>query len=669
MADNESPTNQQLVDNKQINDDGIVEKASPLSLDIPDKDLTDIIDKRIKDSRKFFKDKYKLYERREKNEKFLFGRQINEDDLKKYEAKYLDNVIYETEASIKPLAMSRLPDMIVTPGNNTEESKTIAKDVSKVIDTDIKKRNTRTVLGVAFKHLPAYFTGVIKVKWDKELDDFIFEVVHPDFIDLDQTCPINDADKMKWIAQTIPITVEECVLKFPKKKDELIKKLRDQGVITNKDGEPEKSEMATEIKIKEVWFDWYKEKKGKDKEGKQEYEKITAVLWKYDTVVLEKMKNPNFDYEGEKKYFMLEDPSDESTKREISEEEIMMAVMTGQTPQGISEEMVYRNYFSRPRKPYFFMGYDQWHKIAYDETSRIEQNTRNQENLDKRGKSILDKLAQRIKHIFSKESGLKADDIENMDLDDPKQDLLVDGDVSKVHGEIRPEQPSAQEFKDLNDTRERMYGVAGATAVRGELQSDVATNNQIARENNFTRADDLVEDTINAACEWIADWDLHMIKLRYTENHFRKILGAKGEITFVKVCHDMIEDGMEVMIKASGTDKLKAQRNALELAKMQMIDPVSLFEDLGLPDPVGRAERLLTFQAMPANYMAQYILNKGGSAQALAMNLAAQPPTPPVASVAPAPTGGAAPTIPSPQNTSGVPAIPTGPPAGSPRMM
>src|ERR1700689_5018624 len=79
--------------------------TDPLALDIPDDELSDIVDKRIRDTRNFYKsDEYDLYTRREKLEMYRFGRQIIQKEkdklLKKYESRYLDNVLYEIESTI-----------------------------------------------------------------------------------------------------------------------------------------------------------------------------------------------------------------------------------------------------------------------------------------------------------------------------------------------------------------------------------------------------------------------------------------------------------------------------------------------------------------------------------------------------------------------------------------
>ena len=670
-----NPTLLQTPDNQIEDKEKIVQKADPLTLELDDTDIVKTINKWSKDYTTFYKEKYNLFERRKTNEMFLLGKQIVEKEknnqLKIYETRYLDNALYEIEASIKPLAMSRLPDLIVTPGSENEESKKTAEDVGKIVDNDIKKRTNRLVLGIAFKHLPVYFVGVIKCRWDKEKDDYVFEVVHPDNIEVDHTCSTNNADDMRYISQTLPITVQECFIRFPDKKQELTAQLKADGIMVGKGEEPSTKELATQIKIREVWFDWYVQ----DKEDKEKYTVIPIVMWKYKDVVLKKMKNPNFDYEGQQKWFTYQEEGNQSKRREIIPEDVTLSLMTGIQPPNVTQETVYRNYFKMPRKPYFFMGYDQWRKQPYDETSRLEQNIKNQSAIDDAGKRIIDKLKKRIKHVFSKDGGLKADDIEQMDLDDETQDILVEGNVNNVHGAIQPEQVNPAEFKFLDEQRQRMYSLAGANAIRGEVQSDTATTSQIAREADFTRADDLVEDTINYACEWIAEWSLHMIKLRYTEDHFRKLLGAKGSVTFVKLKNDMIEDGMEVMIKASGTDKLKTQKQAMEMAKMQLIDPLSLFEDLGMSDPIGRTERLMNFTTNPAMYMAQYVQKLGNNTQELAgallsqdnqpnTNINGMAPTQP-----PVPQAQTTPQVPTPQDTAAVPTEPAPVPNGSTRML
>lgn len=645
----------------------VMEKADPIELSIDDDKLVDILDKRIKASAQFFDKEYHLKERRKKNEDYLFGRQIaeKEKDYKNYETRYSDNATYEIEASIKPLAMSRLPDIIVTPGQegNAEEEQT-AKDLSIIVDSEPKKRNNRQVLGIAFKHHPVYFTGIIKVKWDAQYNDFCFEAVHPDYIEADHTCQTNNADDMNFIAQTLPITVQECFIRFPDKKDELkeelVKDIEFNSTDKIKDGKLTTKGLASQIKIKEIWFKWSEPKKDGE-EG--QYDQINGVIWKYKKCILKKIKNPNYDWDGEEKLVTYATPGDESTKKELTSEDMMNMAMSGMTPPNMTQEQVFKNYFEYPRFPFFFFGYDQWRKVYLDETSRIEQNLRNQEALNDAGKRIIDKLKQRRKDVFSKEGGLKASHLQQMDTEDPRQMLLLEGDLNKVYKGIEAETVGGDEFRFLDEARVRMYSLAGASAVRGEVQSDVATTNQIAREADYTRADDLVDETINSACEWMAQWTLQMIKLRYTDYHFRKFLGDKGKVTFMRLRGDMISDGMEVMIKASGTDKVKSKNQAMDMAKLQMIDPLSFFEDLGVSDPKGRVEKLMLFQTNPAEYLVRFAMNPNENpAQQMGGMLNGVPPQ---GQPALQPVVAPQPQQPTPGNTGKAPVEPSPVPSGS----
>jgi hypothetical protein len=663
---------QQSVKSLGTPEEGVVANSDPLALDIPDKELVKIINRIEEDEKKFYDGTKNLTERRKKNVTYRFGRQIDDkekrEELKKYESRFLDNVIYEIETSLKPLAMSHLPDMIVLPGTQDPEKIQSAKDLSLAINNTNKKRKQRRVLAMGFSHLPVYFTASIKVRWDPSLGkdgDFRFDIVHPNRLIIGHNAKSNDTDEIEVVLEKLPVKVQELLMRFPAKADDLKEELIKDGV--QLDDKDNWKDLATEVNATEVHFTWYKKKGTKELikeptldifEPGVKWEKVELVIWKYGNVILDKMLDPNFDYEGEDMYFTQDDPNDPATKRELKPEEMVMRMMTGDT-QGIQKERIYHNYFSKPKKPYFFFGYEQWGEQPLDETSRIEQNIRNQENLDDLGKRLVDKLKQRVKHIWGRESGLKAGDIQKLDMENPMLDVLVDGDLTKVHKDIQPERPDAAEYKSLQENKDRMYSVAHASAIRGELQSDVATTNQIGREADFTTTDDLVEETINAACEWMAEWQMQFIKLRYTEDHMMQLAGSKGATTLLRLRRDSASDGMEVTTKASTTDKLKAQKNALDMANAKLIDPLTFYEDMEMSDPEGRAEKLMLFSTDPATYMTKYIM-KLENTPALIGALNGTQPAPQLGGAQPAPVAPQNPTV------TDTAAVPAQPPIGNP---
>lgn len=662
---------QQMVSNPLVTTDGVVELASPLALNIDDKELVKIVKERIEASEKFYESKYNLKQRREKNERFLFGRQVaaleQQGKLKDYEARSSDNVLYETEGSLKALATSKLPDIIITAGVEGDPKRDqSAKDLSIAVNDTNKQRELREEVGLGFKHLPSYFTAVLKARWvanKGEHGDFEFKIINPDYIIASHTATSKRADDMDFVAQVVPSKIQELFMKFPKKKDELKVAFKESGV--NLSDDPTWKELATEVNIYEVWFDWYRRKKDKQMltqdemsllEPGVEWEKVTCVLWKYNNVILDKMLDPNYDWEGEDVFYSYQVPGDETTKIEVKPEDMLMSAMTGIEIPNLTKEKIYHNYFKASRKPYYFFGYDQWGKIPYDETSRIEQNIRNQENLDDQNKTIMDQIKQRMKHIWSKDSGMKSADVQKLDLDDNKMDALVEGDPNKVHKGIAPERPDQAQFNALELTRQRMYAISHTTAIRGALQTDVATSNQIGREGDFNVTDDLAENTINSCFEWISEWQVHFIKLRYTEEHTKQIVGSGGSTTYLRIRRDTYSDGMEVKTKATSTDKLKAQRNAMETAALgaPYTNPIDFFRDMDMDDPEGRTERGLMFSADPAGYFAKYALHLDGTQQmAAALNAPApMQGQPPVQQPTGAPQGA------TPVNTSAVPAQP-----------
>lgn len=669
------------------------EPADPLALDIPDSKLVKIIDKRIRNSRKFFRSsKYNLYERRKKNEMYVLGRQINSKEerqqLKVYESRFLDNALYEIESQIKPIALQNMPDLIIGPNNDSPDARKTAETLTKGIDTQIKNRQNRVALGIAFKHVPVGFVGWLKAEWNPEMGkfgEFQFKPVHYDYMDIDETCNIPNPDEMEFVSELCPTTVQMVVMQFPEKRKEFFAEIKKDGVfakqLSGKD-DFDDGDLATPLQIRQVWFKWYERSDdetivdSKDaivNEPGVKWKQIRGVIWKFGDCILKKIKNPNYDYEGEEKQFIYEDPSDEQSKREPTPTELYLAAALNMPIPGSKKEMTYRNYFEMPRVPYYMMTYDQWGKIAYDETSRVEQNLRNQQNMDKNGKDLEEALANKGKHVFSKESGLEAKDIERMDMENPTQDILVDGDVNKVHAYIPPIQPQPQAFANLDRILKRMKDLAGVSAIGGELQSHVATTNQIGRENNFTSLDDLVENTINPACEWMGQWSMQFIKLRYSEPKMVYLLGQRGKDAFIQLKSNMVDQGMIVKIRASGTDKLKAHNEAQQAWQDQSIDPVNYYRDMGYDDYAERSEMFMTWILDKNAYNIKYVMNLLNTDQQAAA-LAAQPVAPPAlppplgqpVGGAPMPTG--APQQPVPTDTSAVPiAPPPGIPQASPR--
>lgn len=615
------PTSDSFIDvnsvNPIINRDMISSFRDPLNFDLDDQTFLQFATLLKRDADTYWEDKgsvgYNLKERRQIMEQYYFGRQFFGRKSTKYNSKAQDNILWESMSYLRAMATAKMPDVTVTPANDTDEAKEIAQKISQVETNRLISRQRKRVLGLAFKHRPVYLVGVIKVFWNPrkgKYGDIDYKVVMPENVTFDPHAGSNDTKDMEFLFETCEATVKELCMMFPDKEKELFIELHKQGIFGNGDGEPNETNqkgMNSKVKYIEVWFKWYDQAKKK----KDEYQTIVGVAWYFKGCLLGKMKHPYWDWQGKPETFSLEYKEVTGTKTFTQEKtelgpEQLMQMLSGQPMQNTKTETTYRNHLDFPKFPYILLGMDQWGKTPIDETSEIEQAIPMQEDYDQTNRQIAEMLVRsRGKHVFSSDQGLKKSDVREMDLGDPYQDVLIAGDVAKMHVFIPGEQPSAPLLQEKQDSRERIFDKMGVhAATRGAANSDTAaTNNQINREGDFTRMDDLVDDTITYAAEEMANWDMQLMKLFYTETHFIKLLGQDGAWLTSKIHRDFLEDGMEIVISASGSDKLKAEQRAVDNAKIKMTDPFRYFKDTNQSDPRGRTLALMTFLMNPQAYM------------------------------------------------------------------
>lgn len=612
--------------NPIISKDEVDVYRDPLNFDLDDEDFLDYAKTLKREADEFWSDEgpngYNLRSRRSTLQAYYFGRQHMGTKSKPYQSKAQDNLIWEAGNYLRAMALSQLPDITVKPGQDTDESKQIADDISKIVSSDIQSRDRKRVLGLSFKHLPVYLTGVIKAYWNPQkgkYGDYDFKSVNPENITADFRAGSNDVRSMDFVFETCENTVKELVMRFPNKKKDFFLELRKAGTFgkagdASRANEENEKGLNTKVKYIEVWFRWYQKAKDKD----DEWEEIIGVAWYFQGCLFKKMKHPYWDWSGTPQTFtyqMKEKGKDKYSREKVpvDRSQLQQSIATGEKIQDAQTETVFHNHLDYPEFPYIFLGMDQWGKTPLDETSWIEQVVPLQQTYDGRNKQIDEMIARsRGKHVFSSAEGVTKDDVSNMDLADPDQDVLIDGDVNKMHTFIPGDQPSPALLQTTLDVRERIFDKPGIhQATRGQANSDTAaTNNQIAREGDFTRMDDLVDDTINYACEKMANWEMQFIKLFYTEYHMRRILGPDGRYLSLKLHRDLVDDGMEVIISASGSDKLKAEQRAMDMAKMKLIDPFRFFSDIRASDPRGRTIALMSFMMNPQMYL-QDVQNGG----------------------------------------------------------
>lgn len=581
--------------------EGITQEADPLYLGLEDQEFVDTIDQFISDSVAYYENK-KLPQRQEKILGYYLGNQLPQGKRKlaDWQTPYIENVIYEAVRRIKPIATSRLPDLTVQG-----KDKKVSGLITDVLNTDIQKRKNRRVLGMAHVHEQLFLVAPIKARWNPELGtdgDYEFINIYPKNIVWDHTCKTNNADDMRVIAENAEISVKELIMMFPDKEDELLEYLG------YKDGKkPTEKGLATKIKVWEVWFHWYKQTADPDT-GIKKWEKIHGVVWKYETLVLGKMKNPYFDYEGKIQLF---DPKMKE-KGMLSDEELLKSIM--QDASTIEENTIYYNYFKTPRKPYFFMVYESLGQDPIDATNRIEQILYFQDHINDEGRQIIDMNERSAGKVVINADAIDKKTAQRIDWRNTKQAVSVSADDVRqaIYHAPMPAAP-AQLYKSKEENRSIAFEMMGVNATtRGVREGDQTLGEaQMFREQDFGFIDDLVEDTINEAAEWMAQWSMQFIRVFYTVKHFKQIVGKDGATLEAAIDQDFIDDGMIVTVGASAVDKMMRKRLAVENMKIGASDLLSYYEDVGADNPKERARRAFLMKAAPQLYFQTYLAEEG----------------------------------------------------------
>ena len=643
---------------------GVIPTLSPLTVDIEDDRLLKYLKGLEKEANTHWNgDKINLKARREQNFKYRFGKQLIGLKLKEYESEFIDNVIYEFEKTLKAMATSKMPDMIIEAGgigNNPERKLTaemLTKALAKIVDDD----KTKMDLGMMFQHMPVYLIAAKKYRHDPK-DGYVEEVINPEHIVLDHTALSANPDEMLFIIHYVEKTAKEWTMLFPKKKNEINEYVKSQHPGATDDENDWL--LAQKVRVAECWYDWIDEAEDFDAEKNPAFDFYSGVAWMLsDTVLLGKTKNPNWDYEGHDVTTMNGEP----IAPEMMEQVLQAQLMGQPQPQGFEVKRVYNNYFKRPKKPFIFMTFDQFLKSAIDETSRIEQNIPLQKSMDnvERQTDYMVK-SHKGKHMWSADSGMNKKELKKLDLDNPNMDIVgVKGDLDKSHKFLQPEMPPGEMFMHIQNRRDRMFAKASVHgATRGEVTTQVATTNQIAREADFTTNDDLVNSTILHTVKESLKARLHMMKLRYTQKDWQELAGIEeGKYLDLRLGNDSIDDGMEVTCKASTTDKLRAERNAESMAGLGMIGPYHYMKDLGVANVEDRVEELYLWNNNMDLWYQKY--GKGKDIPQLAEQVTQQTQIPAAApvegEVVPPPAAPAqAPMTPSPTDTSNVATTPQG---------
>ena len=334
-------------------------------------------------------------------------------------------------------------------------------------------------------------------------------------------------------------------------------------------------------------------------DGVKKWKKVSGVVWKFKKLILAKIRNPFYDWEGEMKLF--ERKEQEDMTENPNSDDIFESLFGS-----LEERKIYRNHFAYPKKPYFIMTYNLFGEHPIDVSTDIEQVLDFQDNVNREGRQITDMNTRSKPKLVLSIDAYDKKTVERLNTDNPNQTIMIEGDTRAGHNVIQTPPAPRQIYESKLNNRSIAFEIMALNATtRGtrEPGDETLGAKQMMREQDFGVIDDEVDDTINACAEWMAGWAMQMIKRFYTKDKMITLEGKFGAIIFDRINQDLVEDGMDVEISASGVDKQKRKTEAFEMARLKMIDPYNFYKDIGINNPEGRTRDLLISTASPELYL------------------------------------------------------------------
>ena len=524
------------------NQQGVAESQEAFSLDLPDDQITDVLDRRINDSRTFWNDSksFNLTERRRRNNRFVVGDHWY-DVSDSTGIPYVQNEIFTAEQVISAYTTAQLPEVEVYPAQDTPESRRLAQNVSAMMRYHSEEHDLQQILCNIVLSILNNYVGIIELEFDPtcgEFGDIVPKFLEPSNTIVDKRA--KQGENPHFFNNTQQNTAEELIAKFPKAKSKITDKVQDK--------------LQSIITWRKVWVTCYID--GKPTE---------ALVCYFDDVVLAKHKTPHWIYDKE--------------------------------VEGVE------NYLTKAEKPIIPFNYINDGSHWIDRYGPLDQTIPLQLMIDRIGRQIQKGIAHSSPVlIFSKQALPKpaADQVRG----EPWEKILVDSkEVKNAYGVIQANTIPAFVVNEIERLAASLHEIFGTPPqMRGETNNSQTATQDIMARNQAQGRQDLLVRAIDRGMDKYFRYLLQMMKIYYTEDHYASVLGEDGRYDFVALNRDKIEDGIKIRVKAGSTlpmDKGRLEAVGLQLAKMGKISLLSLYEFLDVPNPGKHVERVLKEQIDP----------------------------------------------------------------------
>jgi hypothetical protein len=533
-----------------------------LDLGLEEDEIVRIIGDRVSKAEAFWNKELDLDNVRKNNESYWLNKQVDEDAMYDYQVPYKNNRIFVSIESLIPMAISRPPQPLVTPGNDSDASKEKAKNVQDFLLGKYEDLYMKSQFHMVSRHLLAgNRIAYMKVRWDDELGEMTKDeegkmepygdcnvyVPRPQRVVIEQGS--NDKWNVPLIGEYMSASVEEIGYRFPDKKDEFWK---EQGVKRGTSGQ-----LHKQAGYVETWVSYF------DKDGK----KKEMVAWKSKSVLLDAMKNPYWNYDDET-----------------------------------------QNFLKRPPKPYAIFNHLNMGKHLIDDTSLSEQAQPMQDIANKRGRQIVENADQANSGTVYNSEMISPDTVAQL-VGDPNEKAMVKGPPQEAA--MRLPQNMLPQYV-VEDKREALSEVDNIFGVHDPMRGEQSGNRTLGQDVLSQRSDLSRNSTLATSIEDGADMLYKILvqtaKVYYQDAQEVKYTGSDGNTNSMQFGNKTIEQGMKIRVKSGSVlPDDPAAKEAQTLKALAILDPLTIGEGLNKPDPKDFAKRNVYYHFFPDRYITEYL--------------------------------------------------------------
>lgn len=517
------------------------------------------------------------------NEKYWVGQQTPGLQYRPTERPLTDNLIFESLETFLPLATKNNPEPMVE-GDGTDEGTEQAKIAEKYLVHLSQKLVVKEAIKTVARYWATYLLGAGKIGWSYAENEISFNIPRPQKLILDPDSTINYKMEYegKYIGEVRKDTGDYLLERFAKKKVSPAgegvpteKGLKDdeayEGDVYNAIFEECDGKFGTEIQYQEWWTPKY-------------------VFWTLKKTVLDKKKNPHWNYQGQPQ------------------------ITTNEMGQQQSIPTAPKNYFKAPKMPYIFLSVFNIGKHPHDDTTLVTQNLSKQDTINKRQRQI-DKNVDWMNGgwaVSGERSGLTRDEATNA-VDAARKGggmWIPQGDVNQALVRLTGTGLPADVFQNLNDMRQEIrnsFGTAGTApqSVKGE---DTMGGKILLKTADGDRMSGITTK-LETFAEQFYGWCLQMIYVYYDEPHKATVIGEAMTQESIQIDSQTITSDLVVTVKDGSLvpkDPLTQANQAVDLATKGLLDPLTLFQKLDFSNPKESAERFMLYKGNPSAYAQKY---------------------------------------------------------------